>query len=278
MSRSRIFTAVVTPCLIGAAVAFARGFFSVTSFVLVLIGLVLAECVNMLLTDWTAYKGLDISGGRVKTPPELPGSPLLPTRWLPLKYTLHAAVAAAIPALIILILFVMQRGWPIWALLGVAAVAGLFYAAPPFRYAFFSTAVLPPVIAFGTYFVMTGGNQAWEAAATAVPVLFMSIGTIYTYRVLYQSQNATEFGRRRRYLLIFYALGYTTLLLLIASVAIPAWTLLGLLPAPLILVVDRLTALDAKNYLPATSVGVLLHTITGLLIAVGYLVSCQVIR
>ncbi|OGN99603.1 MAG: hypothetical protein A2Y90_01940 [Chloroflexi bacterium RBG_13_52_12] len=230
----------------------------------------------MLLADWTDYKGLDISGGQVKPPPELPGSPLLPTRWLPLKYTLHVAVAAAVPALVILILFVMERGWPIWALLGLAAVAGLFYAAPPFHYAFFSTAILPPVIAFGTCFVMTSGNQAWEASATAMPVLFMSIGTIYTYRVLYQSQDAAEFVRRRRYLLIFYVLGYMTLLTLIASAVIPAWTLLGLLPAPLILVVQRLTALDAKNYFPATSVGVLLHTITGLLIATGYLVTALV--
>lgn len=273
VSRSRIFTAVVTPCIIGVAVAFAHGFFSPLRMLLLLAGLILAESVNMLLADWTAYSKFDISRGRVRPPPELPGSPLIPARWLSPKYALHAAIGAAVPAMAILIFFAMQLGWPILALLGIATVSGVFYAAPPFRRAFFSTAILPPVVAFGTAFVMAGGEAIWSAAIGALPVFFMSVGTIYTYRLLYQSQNAAEFSARRHYLTAVYALGYVTLLALVLSAVMPPWTLLALLPAPLILVVDRLTAIESKDYLPATSAGVLLHTATGLLIAAGYAVT-----
>ena len=92
---------------------------------------------------------------------------------LPLKYTFHAAIAVMVPALAILVFFAFDLGWPIVIILVIAGITGAFYVAPPFNYAFFSTAVIPPVVAFGAYFVLSG-MAGWRAGLSALPILFIS--------------------------------------------------------------------------------------------------------
>ena len=272
ISRTRLFTAVITPCFIGVAVAFNDGFFSSVHFIVLVLGVILAEVTTLFLADWVEHKGIDVLRSRVIAPPRLEGSPVLSSRVLPPRYTVHAAGITATAALVVLSYFVLERGWSILILLGIAAVAGALYVATPFRYAFFSTAFLPPVVAFGTYFAVSGIPD-WEAGLSALPLLFLSAAVIYTYRVLYQPKEDARFQVRRNYLRLLYLLCYLTLLVLVFSGITTVWALFGLLSAPLPLVIDRVTKVEKASYLPATSLGVLAHTITGILIATGYLVS-----
>jgi len=272
ISRTRIFTAVITPCLIGAAVAFADGFFPLLSFALLILGLVLAETMNLLLSDWVEYKQIDFSKGRTIPPPHLEGNPMFPTTILPLKNTVHAGFAVAVPALVILLYFASNLGWPILVFLVLAAIAGALYVAPPFRYAFFSTAFIPPIVAFGTYFVLSG-MPGWKAGLSALPVLFISSGVIYTYRVLYESKVQGLFEVKRNYLKILYGLCYLALVVLVISSAATPWILLGMLGLPLCIYTIRLTSIEKSDYMPATSLGVLLHFSTGIFISTGYLLS-----
>jgi len=274
ISRTRIFTAVVTPCLIGATAAFADSFFPAARFILLIFGLVLAETMNLLLSDWVEYKRIDISKGRAIPPPHLEGNPMFPTKIIPLKYTVYAGFAVAVPSLIILFYFVSNLGWPIWVFLVLAAITGAFYVAPPFRYAFFSTALLPPIIAFGAYFILSG-MPGWKAGLSALPILFISSGVIYTYRVLYESKVQGLFEVKRNYLKISYGLCYLTLSVLVISRATTPWILLGMLSLPIYFYIVKLTTIEKSDYMPATSLGVLLHFSTGILISVGYLISAS---
>jgi hypothetical protein len=79
--------------------------------------------MNLFAADWTLHKGIDLSGGRATPPPVLAGSPMLPTRTLPLDNTLFAAMACALPAGLIFLYFTWQRGLPVVALAAFAAVA-----------------------------------------------------------------------------------------------------------------------------------------------------------
>lgn len=272
ISRTRLFTAVITPCFIGAAVAFDDGFFSSIHFIVLVLGVILAEMMNLFLTDWVEYKGIDVSRGRVIPSPHLEGSPTLSPKVLPLKYTIHAAGTAAIAGLMVLAYFVLERGWPILILLALAAVISALYAIPPFRYAFFSTAFLPPVVAFGTYFAVSG-MPGWQAGLSTLPILFLSAAVIYTYRLLYEPRGQTRFEARRNHLRLLYLVCYLTLLVLVFSGITTVWALLGLLSSPLPFIIDKVTKEEKTGYLPATSLGVLAHFITGILIASGYLVS-----
>jgi len=272
ISRTRLFTAVITPCFIGVAVAFDDGFFSLVHFVALVLGVILAEMATLFLADWVEYKGIDVSKGRMTPSPHLEGSPMLSPKVLPLKYTIYAAATVSIAALIVLTYFILERGWLILILLGVAAVVGALYAAPPFRYAFFSTALLPPVVAFGTYFAISG-ILGWQAGLSALPLLFLSAAVIYTYRVLYEPREQTRFEAKRNYLRLLYLLCYLTLLGLAFSGIATLWTLLGLMSSPLPFIINGITKEEKPSYLPATSLGVLAHFITGIVIASGYLVS-----
>lgn len=272
ISRTRLFTAVITPCFIGAAVAFSDGFFSPVHFVVLVFGVILAEMTTLFLADWVEYRGIDVSRGRMTPPPHLEGSPMLSPKLLPLKYTVHAAATAVIPAMIVLAYFFLERDWGILILLGVAAIVSALYAAPLFRYAFFATALLPPVVAFGTYFALSG-ISGWQAGLSALPILFLSAAVIYTYRVLYEPRESARFEVKRNHLRLLYLFCYLILLVFVFSGITTVWTLLGLLSLPLPFVIDRVAKKERVSYLPATSLGVLTHFITGILIALGYLVS-----
>jgi len=275
VSRTRIFTAVITPCLVGVAVAYTDGFFSPVRLVLLVSGLIFAEMMNLFLADWVDYKKIDVSRGRAILPPPLEGNPMLSPAVLPLKYTFHAAIAVMVPALAILVFFAFDLGWPIVVILIIAGITGAFYVAPPFNYAFFSTAVLPPVVAFGAYFVLSGVAD-WKAGLSALPILFISSGVIYTYRVLYEPGIPGQFRKKRQYLRMLYTLCYLTLLVLVISGLTTWWMLLGLLSLPLYFLIDRLTIAEKIDYMPATSLGVLVHFTTGILIAAGYVISHHV--
>ncbi len=272
ISRTRIFTAVITPGLIGVTAAVADGYFSTFRFILLIIGLALAEMMNLFLADWTEYQKIDASRGRAIPPPHLEGSPMLSPRLLPLKYTLLAAMVTATLALAVLIYFVTQLGWPVLVLLVVAAFVGALYVAPPFPFAFFSTALLPPIIALGGYFVMAGADGL-KASLSGLAVLFISAGVIYTYRVLYEPRVSGNFDTKRKAMRVLYALCYVTLLAVALSGIATRWILLGLLTLPVFFVLDRVTQREKTDHMPATSLGVLMHFGTGILIAIGYIIS-----
>ena len=174
--------------------------------------------------------------------------------------------------MIVLAYFVIECGWDILILLGIAAIVSALYTAPLFRYAFFATALLPPVVAFGTYFALSG-IPGWQAGLSALPILFLSAAVIYTYRVLYEPREQPRFETKRSCLILLYLLCYLTLLVLVFSGITTVWALLGLLSFPLPFLIGRVAKEEKVSYLPATSLGVLTHFVTGILIGIGYLVS-----
>jgi 1,4-dihydroxy-2-naphthoate octaprenyltransferase len=272
ISRTRLFTAVTAPCLIGLAVAFYDGFFYPLKFLMVLLGLILTETANLLLADWSEYKGINLSRGKIPQPPQLAGSPMISPELLPLKYTLFVATIAGIPALLILGYFLIQTGWPILILLAIAVAIGGLYAIPAFPYAFFSTALLPPIIAFAAYWV-NSGIAGWKAGLSTLPVLFISVGAIFTYRMLYEPRQPGTFKSKRSWMMLSYALCYVSLIVLALAGITALWTLLALLSLPIWLAIARITATENRDYTPATSLGVLMHFTTGILIAVGWVVA-----
>jgi 1,4-dihydroxy-2-naphthoate octaprenyltransferase len=272
LSRTRFFTAVITPCIIGVAVAFTDGFFPLINFILLIIGLIMAEMMNLFLADWVEYKGIDISQGRAMPPPHLEGSPVLSSKILPLQHTIFAAGMVALPALAVLVFFAVNLGWLLWVILFIAGLAGGFYVAPPFAYAFFSTAFMPPVIAFGAYFALSG-MAGWKAGLSALPLVFLSCGVIYTYRILYEPRVPGRFEIKRKYLKMSYAACYLTMIIVAILGCAPLEILLGLLSLPLYFFIDKVTSIEKSDFIPATSLGVFLHFITGILISIGYLIS-----
>jgi len=272
LSRTRLFVAVLVPAVLGGAIAERDGSFSTPTFLLVVVGLILVESSNLFLGDWAAHQGKSFFPG-YSPPPTIEGSPMIAERILPTRNTLHASMLCLLPAAIILEYFALIRGWPILLLGFLAVLIGLFYALSPIRYGFFSTALLPPILTLSVHFVLVA-RFSLVALLAGLPLLFSSAGVIYTYRVLYDGlEKAASFSARLRLLVVLYSLAFLSVVLLVLFGLLPASTMLALLAMPILIYLVARSEKERLDYVPTTSLGVLLHTALGLLIALGFLLN-----
>lgn len=272
LSRTRLFVAVTVPAVLGGAVAERGGSFSTGTFLLILVGLVLVESSNLFFGDWTAREGKSLLPGS-NPPPPIEGSPMISEGILPSEHTLRASVLCLLSAAVVLVYFALMRGWPILLLGLLAVLVGFFYALSPIRYGFFSTALLPPLLTLSVGFVFTG-RFTLVALLAGLPLLFSSTGVIYTYRVLYvHSANSNGFSARLRPLVLLYCLTFLSIILLDIFELLPASTALAVLALPILFYLVVRSEKERLDYVPVTSLGVLLHVVTGLLLALGFILN-----
>ncbi len=263
LTRSRIFTAVVMPALIGAGYAYARGQFRLPAFVLILVGLVCAELLNLLGYDWNHYRNQD-PVWREKNP-LLPGNPVVPERFLPGRYIPVAVVLVGLVGLAVLVYFTVTVGPAILLLLGAAVGVGALYLFPFFPYAYLSTALLPPILVGGVYLALSG-QWDWKALLSGLPVTWISVAVILTYRVLYAGKGVT--ARKSGVVAGFYGL---------AAAHVMIWSFVRIYPAAAIgaamaivggiLWLNDVWKRETRDAVPATTIGVLIHSVACLLLA-----------
>lgn len=192
---------------------------------------------------------------------------------LPSRYTLHASAVCFVSAAVVLAYFALVRGWPILLLGFLAVLISFFYVLSPVKYGFFSTALLPPLLTLSVDFVFTG-RFALAAFLSGLPLLFSSAGVIYTYRVLYaRPTSASSFSARLKLLVLLYCSVFLSIVLLDITGLIPSTTGIALLALPILLYLVGRSKEERLDYVPVTSLGVLLHAVTGLLIALGLVLS-----
>lgn len=270
LTRSRLFTAVIAPSLIGAAYAYTRGRFGLLDLALIVAGLVCAELLNLVGYDYRHYLSGDPAFERLN--PRLPGNPVVPERILPGRAIPLVLGGVALGGLAILSYFVATVGWGILGLLGAALAIGALYLFPFFPFAYLSTALLPPVLAGGVYYALSG-QLAWPAFAAGLPIVWISIGVILNYRFLYGAAGALT-PARTRIVAAFY---------LLAAVHVVAWVLLGLYPPAALAAAGAIAAglpwlwatwrRERQDAVPATTVGVVIHAAACLLVAAGLLLG-----
>jgi len=267
VSRTRIFVAVVIPCFIGSSIASRYGYFSWTQFILMLFGLVMIESANLLTADWVTYRGKSLVNGEIQ--PVIEGSPMISEEILPLRYTIHIAILCLALAALTLFYFALHLGFLIILLGALAVLIGGFYVLSPIRYGFFSTALLPPIIAFGSYYVLTGVSS-WEPVIASLPMIFLSSGVIFTYRVLYRDSDSDRFKANRLMLIGLYSASFIMLILIVLGKLVPISMILSLTTLLILFSIIKHLTFNNSDYMPATSLGVLLYTVTGSLIALSY--------
>ena len=231
-----------------------------------LFGLVMVECANLFMADWAAYRS---STSKWKPPPAIEGSPMIPERLLPLRYSIHAAGVCLAVAAVTFAYFIIRLGFLIMILGVLAVVIGIFYVLSPIKYGFFSTALLPPIIAFGSYYVLAG-SVSWQPILVSFPMMFMSSGVIFTYRVLYAGEERKHFQMRSHMLVGIYLCAYITMAILVLAGATATTLILGIASMPILFFIVGTLKTKGSDYLPATSLGVLLYTTTGVIITLSY--------
>jgi hypothetical protein len=193
--RSRLLGAVSLPALIGAAWAWRAGAFgpgaarlSLLRLAIALAGLAAVELMNLFGADLKRAGGAQREPGGKGPPgagsaPLLPGNPVAP-RLAPvaIRGLLLLLAGAGLAALLY---FAIAVGPGVLAFLLPAAAVGALYVLSPFPYAFLGTALVPPLVAGGLSFVLTGRAPA-ACFLSALPVSLVSAGVILTYQVAYR--------------------------------------------------------------------------------------------
>jgi hypothetical protein len=273
--RSRLLGAVSLPALIGAAWAWRAGAFgpvgarkawpALLRLGIALAGLAAVELVNLFGADYLRHLRHQRQGGS-ELGPQLPGNPvsarLRPEAIPPLLMGLAAAGLAA------LLYFTVTTGPGVLAFLLPAAAVGALYLFSPFPYAFLGTALVPPLVAGGVAFVLLGRVPP-AAFLSALPVSLVSAGVILTYQVAYRRQPPPHWARALAVLLPYMLADVLVAALLLVRVY-PRSGFFALLPAIVFPGwIARLLFNATRDPVPATALGVLLHSTLCLAITAG---------
>ncbi len=276
--RSRLLGAVSLPALIGAAWAWRAGAFgpaggpkawpALLRLGIALAGLAAVELLNLFGADYLRHqRRLRAAGqGGDELEPQLPGNPVAARLRPEAIPCLLLGLAAA--GLAVLLYFTVTVGPGVLAFLLPAAAVGALYVFSPFPYAFLGTALVPPLVAGGVAFVLLGRVSA-AAFLSALPVSLVSAGVILTYQVAYRRPTPPHWARALAVLLPYVLADVLVAAFLLARVY-PRSGFFALLPAIVFPGwIARLLFNETRDPVPATALGVLLHSTLCLAIAAG---------
>ena len=244
-----------------------------------LAGLAAVELMNLFGADFLRHRRSVRAGGKPQAgshasgsvAPLLPGNPVVSERRLPptaIPLVLLGLAAAGAAALLY---FTLSVGPGVLAFLLPAAVVGALYVFSPFPYAFLATALVPPLISGGMGFILMGRARPAVFLA-ALPVSLVSAGVILTYQVAGRAARPLARGKRLACVLVPYGLAASGVAALLLVGLLPPAGAIALAPAAAFPVwAARLVASEPPQTVPATAVGVLLHSSLSLAVAAAVL-------
>lgn len=291
-TRAPFFTATIVPVVLGAALTWARtGTLHLGYLVLTLIGAVALHAgTNMSNDHWDHKWGSDEVNVEFANP-FTGGSRLIQMGLVKPEEMLWQGIGFFVLGGLMGLFLAFTRSWAVLWLGAVGAFCGYFYTAPPFRLARTGVGELAvglcfgPLMALGVYVVQTQ-HLGWEPVIAAIPVglliaLVLWINEFQDMRAdaaVGKNHLVVRLGRRRAATLygVLLALAYLSIAAGVLLAGVTPFALAGLLTVPLAL---RAYAIAREHYdhpkelTPANALTVRIHLLTGLLLALGYLVQ-----
>ena len=288
-SRAPFFVAVIIPSLVGGAIAFYHGSFNLFLFFIVVLGMVLANAGTNFVNDYFDFKsGADVAN-RNRTQFS-GGSPFLPKNILEPKNVLYAGLLCFGVDLAIALYLTIKVGYIVLVLAAIGGFIGYFYTAPPFKLGYRGVGeaatglALGPLAVIGVYYVMTG-SIALEPIIASIPIGILVAAILYVNEVPdYEADKSA--GKRHlivmlgkekavKFLPLIFLLVYSSIIFGVVFRITPVWTLIALLTFPVALNVIKIAGSKYNHtaeYTPAMAKTIAIHSITGILICVGYLI------
>ncbi|NPV58772.1 MAG: prenyltransferase [Actinobacteria bacterium] len=294
LSRAPFFTAIITPALLAAALAFRdTGTLDWTRFTLVMAGLVAAHAAANLFNDYFDYR-LGADTIEVRRTPFSGGSPhLVEGREREGTFLAMALGSLAVCAGCgVAVMFLLGRSFPPVLGIGAAGVLiGVFYTAPPLKLAYRGLGEAAIFLAFGVLpvlgvFYVLAERFTLNAFLASLPPAFL-ITDIILINEFPDLQTDREAGK----LTLVARLGsgfsrYVYIIMVVAAYALVVafsllevyggWGFLGLAGLPFSLPASAILWREhdrADKLVPAQAMTILAHLATGLALAVGIWIS-----
>lgn len=290
--RAPFFTADLVPVCLGVAIAWARtGAFNLWYFLLTLIG---AVCLNAGTNMTNDYFDHTWGSDEVNTEfanPFTGGSRLIQMGLVKPKEMLWQGIALFVVGSLIGIFLAFTRSWAVLWLGIIGVFSGYFYTAPPFRLARTGLGELAiglnfgPLMVLGAYVVQTK-TLGWEPVIASLPVMLL-IALVLWINQFQDMRADAAVGKnhlvvrlgRQRAATVYGALLALTFLSIVLGVALGGVTpfaLMGLLTLPVAVKAYRVARVHydhPSELVPANAAAIQIHLLTGLLIALGYVVQ-----
>lgn len=282
-TRAPFLTVTIIPVLLGTVVAVKTGApFNEIIFLAVLAGFIFLHLGTNVLNDYFD----DINGtDRINKEfifPFTGGSRLIQTGVLKPKEVLAEAVILFVLGSLLLFYVSYFKGLYILILLGVSLLAGIFYTAPPFKWAhrglgeFFIFLGFGPIMVSGAYYAIAG-NVSPAIFMVSIPIGLLA-SAIVDINQFPDYEADKETGKRnivvrlgRKNGIIFYAItvliAYLIIVMAVILKMIPVWSLISFIG-----MVFSLRAIGELNknlnkplkLAPACGMTIVSHLITGL--------------
>lgn len=285
-TRPQFLLLSVVLVLLGTAVSYSDGHFSVLRFILTTIGLVLAHASVNILNDYFDYEsGIDLETDQT---PFSGGSGILPKGLLEPQSVYKFGVGCLLAALLIGIYLTVVSGWQILPMIIIGGVVIYFYTSYLAKWlageiwAGLGLGTLPVM---GAYFVQTGSYSLGAFAASLAPGFLTA--NLLLLNEFPDVEADTKGGRyhlvialgKRKACHLYAGLMAMTYLCVVAAVVLrlmPPLTLIALLTAPFALKAITTTFKnhdDPEKMLPALGTNVITVLATDALLALGYVLT-----
>ncbi len=288
--RAPFFQAAIIPTLVGAIVAWHKGFFNLGLLILSVIGMACVNGGTNLINDYYDHlsRGDDIN---VAITPFSGGSRVIQEGTLSPKAVLRGGLILLTLAFIIGLYLSVVRGLAVIIIGTIGILIGYFYTAEPIKLGyrgvgeFFVGFTLGPLAVLGSYYVQTQRFD-FEPFWASLPIGLLIAGILYINEFPdYEADKAVGknhlivlLGPQRAvkgYYLILI-LVYLTIICGVGLGILPEFTLITLLTIPWAIKavsVTRAYYLEYEKLIPAMVLTILLHLTVGFLLVSGYLLD-----
>ncbi len=296
--RAPFFIAVITPAILGTAIAWAmEGVFYWQYFVPTLIGVMLINGGTNLVNDYFDHKSGTDEANHEFIAPFTGGSRMIQKGLLKPSTVLYSGIIFFILAALIGVYLIYARGTVILILGVIGVLSGYFYTAPPFKLGYrwagefvvgLNCGIL---VTFGAYYVQAQ-QLAWQPIIAAIPLALLIIAILWVNEIPDYTADKTA-GKRHLVVVLgksksasAYALilivSYIAVILGVAggwidpNVGTPPLALLALLTLPLGIKLIRIVVKHYDNLpslAPANATTPQLYLLTGLLLSLGFIIE-----
>lgn len=283
--RAPFLTVTILPVIAGAVIAARAGaVFSWKYFILTMLAFICLHLGTNVLNDYFDHLSGTDKANKKFIPPFTGGSRMIQTKAMkPAEVLAEGSLLMAAGAAFFVPL-IMKAGAPMAAVLAFALVAGIFYVAPPFKWAHLGLGEILIFICFGPLMVITsyyiqGGSDFLLPALISIPLGMLSAAIVdinefpdfeadkKTGKKNLVVRLGVKNGRSTYYLMVAFA--YIAIIITAVLKAAPLPVLAGLLTLPVALkAVSLLAAYYNKpaKLAPACGITVINHLVTGIVL------------
>jgi 1,4-dihydroxy-2-naphthoate octaprenyltransferase len=274
-----LFSASVIPAIVGGSIAWYYLTFNWIDFIMVVAGLFIGQAGGDYLYYYFTHFHTDSRDSHTKI---FAGwKPLFTGTLIKPKETLFFGIFCLVVDLGIGVYFFTKLGWMILLLAGAGGLIAVFFTPLMLRGLKEPVIFLTfgPLCVIGAVYVMTGEFKV-AALVASLPIGFLVTVVAYLkgakFQVMKENGNEIIMNLERNVIYQLIILAYLTLGLNVALGHMPLYSIAGIVSLPISLSVVRVIKSgnsEVKDYLWAVVKAILALIITGLLIALGYVLQ-----